>query len=82
MTTHHTTAHQPDAPFTIPGNAFAALLMAAADTTKQYLRNRRELRRQRRQIHQLRGLDNRVLRDIGFDRSEVASVVTHGRHGR
>lgn len=44
--------------------------------------NWRERRRQRRAMAQLRGLPGHALRDIGIDRSGIASVVVHGREGR
>jgi uncharacterized protein YjiS (DUF1127 family) len=36
--------------------------------------------RQRQCEHELRGLDDRMLRDIGIDRSEISRVVRYGRH--
>lgn len=33
-----------------------------------------------RNITELAELDDRVLRDIGIDRSEISSVVRHGRY--
>lgn len=80
MTSSHSTADRQAAPFLTPGMAVAILFKAAG--LGRWLRTRRELRRQRRAIRQLRGLDNRTLHDMGFARAEIASVVTHGREGR
>ena len=79
MTSHHTTADRQDAPFIIPGNAFAALLSMTVAGLGAWLHRWRELRRQRRDMRHLRTLDDRMLRDIGIDRSEIPFVVTQGR---
>lgn len=82
MTSHRTTADQQDAPFIIPGNAFATLFATAAQKLGYWLRTRREQRRQRLQMRQLRSLDNRMLKDIGVARSEIPYVVTqNGKEG-
>lgn len=55
-------------------------------TVMAWLRARRdqwlERRRQVKAIRRLRELDDHMLRDIGIDRSEIASAVIHGRRGR
>lgn len=65
-----------------PLSAIATLFTAAAHYARTTWDMRRERRRQRKAIRELRGLDNTTLRDIGFDRSEITSVVKHGRQGR
>ena len=69
-----------------PDSALAAVFWTMASRIARYIRERREMRRerrrQRRAIQQLRGISDRTLRDIGIDRSEIASTVIHGREGR
>ena len=69
-----------------PTSALATIFAAAAAGIARNLRERRDIRReqrrQRRAIRQLRGIHNHTLRDIGIDRSEIASLVIHGREGR
>ena len=43
---------------------------------------RRENSIRRRNLRQMRDLSGHVLRDIGLDRSELASVIYSGRHER
>ncbi len=65
-----------------PTAAIASIFVAAAAGIASNRRTRREQRRQRRAISQLRRLDDHTLRDIGFDRTEIASVIKYGRKGR
>lgn len=45
---------------------------------RAYLASRAERRRQRRAEHELLRLDDRILKDIGIDRSEIGRVVRYG----
>ena len=65
-----------------PTAAIATIFVAAASGIARSFRARRALRHQRRALRQLRGLNEHILRDIGFDRPKIASVVKHGREGR
>lgn len=82
MTSPRLTAHQQDAPFIIPGNAFAALFAMAAERVGFWLRTRRERRRQRRDMRQVRARENRILRDIGVSRWEISFILMQDRMGR
>ncbi len=46
------------------------------------LEARRARREQKRWIRELREVNDRTLNDIGIDRSEIVSMVLHGRSGR
>ncbi len=46
------------------------------------IERRRIHRQQQRSIRHLRRLGNNTLKDIGIDRSEIVSMVIHGRTGR
>lgn len=69
-----------------PTSAIAAIFSQATARIARSLRaaqeKRRERRRQRRTMAQLRGLPGPTLSDIGIDRTEIASMVIHGRRGR
>lgn len=69
-----------------PESALMAILSMTASRIARFIRTKREMRRerrrQRRAVRQLRGISDRTLRDIGIDRSEIASTVLHGREGR
>lgn len=82
MATHRITAQQQDAPFIIPGNAFAALFAMAAERIGFWLRTFREWRRQRRDMRHVRARENRILRDIGVSRWELSFYRMQDRAGR
>ena len=42
----------------------------------------RQHREEKRAIRHLRELSDHTLKDIGIDRSEISSMVRHGRSGR
>ena len=81
MTTHATTRNN-----LFPTAAIATIFATAAARIANLFRarweKRRERRRQLKAMQELRSLPNHMLRDIGINRSEIASVVTHGREGR
>jgi len=77
MTTHTATRN-----FFFPTSALTTLVLATTHYIRENREARRERRRQRMAIRQLRGIHNHTLRDIGIDRSEIASTVMHGRMGR
>lgn len=60
------------------------------DKTRQTLRtwfasaieNWKARREEKRSIRHLRALSDHALRDIGIERSEIVSMVVHGRSGR
>ena len=46
------------------------------------IENWKQRREQKRSIQHLRRLSDHTLRDIGIHRSEISSMVVHGRSGR
>jgi len=60
--------------FTI-GEIIVALMQSLAAFARQSLARHRQRRRARNTYDALRQLDDRTLRDLGFDRSEIRSVV-------
>ena len=69
-----------------PTVALATIFAETASGIASNYRARREMRRERRRqrhtMEQLRGLPGQTLRDLGIDRTEIASLVIHGREGR
>jgi uncharacterized protein YjiS (DUF1127 family) len=57
------------------GEIFVAVMQAVAAIARQALARHRQRRRTRSTYDALRQLDDRTLRDLGFDRSEIRSVV-------
>jgi len=82
MANHHITTHQQDAPFIIPGNAFAELFAITSARLGHWLRIRREKRRHRRDMQHVRARETRILRDIGLTRREITSLRMEERMAR
>jgi len=57
------------------GEIIVALMQALAAFARQSLARHRQRRRARSTYDALRQLDDRTLRDLGFDRSEITSVA-------
>jgi uncharacterized protein YjiS (DUF1127 family) len=57
------------------GEIIVALMQALAAFARQSLARQRQRRRARSTYDALRQLDDRTLRDLGFDRSEIRSVA-------
>jgi uncharacterized protein YjiS (DUF1127 family) len=68
---HDARAHRS---FTL-GEIIIALMQALAAFARQSLARHRQRRRARSTYDALRQLDDRTLRDLGFDRSEIRSVA-------
>ena len=56
-------------------------IASAMEMMKKFARDIATARRNRRAVQDLRGLDKRMLADIGIDRSEIMSVV-YGKSDR
>jgi uncharacterized protein YjiS (DUF1127 family) len=57
------------------GNTFMAMLRVLGAMARRALAHHRQRRQARATYDELRRLDDRMLRDLGFDRSELASVA-------
>ena len=69
------------APATRP--ATAAVIDRLPAVVRRWWHNHQEKRRLRETAHILQGLDDRILRDIGLNRSEIESMVaTQGAERR
>ncbi len=60
----------------ILGQAIAAAIQATVAIARRALARHRQRRQARVTYDALRQLDDRMLRDLGFDRSEITSIAT------
>ena len=56
-------------------NAFGTWFSSALERWRKH-------REQKRWVRQLREINDHTLKDIGIDRTEIVSMVLHGRSGR